>query len=557
MKVTLNNIVSGMFFLSALFFVYAFFRLGAVGFISDSEIWVVNIAKNIREEWFHSWVFTRPLFYSLLSLAVAPLNEPIAIFQAAKTYGLINASLILIFTALIAREISSPKWKLLGSSAAICFLLTNTGFLNQGYRIRSDLLACTLLLISFYLTIKFRPKHWLFRIPLWLTPLAATPKSILSILPFLSYPQSNRIRFACGISIVFLMGLTVLVYPQLVHYIGDSFSALTPQSSYLSRSTFFYFERLIEKNPIFVFLILFRTLTFFLRYQFQLYKDQAPLQLFFSVFVLLSILIAALSPEKNPFYLATMLPLAAIFVALFFEDLHFLIQYSVKEKSKAVFQKLALTCALITCLAVSTSGVRAWSGFLEDNNKLELYRSIRFLDGYLAKFPLATHYDIVGLIPNKTKIRKFAGPNDAAGNGFALQELWKTLPNLIFYVRKGTLLEPGLSKLLNEHYLAMGGGIFARWDYFGGWQKLNKKNWEKLEAQIDQSLGGVGISKDSAFHVLMKNPKGKVVIERLTKTQLKKRLQNPASTQIAGISPFETVEQQVPLILTVGFDWDQ
>lgn len=558
MKPSYKNFGGILFFVSSVVFIFLYLRLGYVGFISDSEIWSVNISKNISTEWTNSWVFTRPLFYTLLSAVVWPFSNPIEIFESAKLLFLINSLFLVVLTGLVTKELASPGWKFFSVAAAICLLLTNTGFLNQGYRIRSDLLASTIVLISLYFTIKFRPQHWYQQIPLWVTPIISTPKAILFILPFFAYPQTKRQKLVVGLALLFSAVTIVFLYPQLLRYLTETVSSGSIGGAYLSRSSFYFVERLIEKNLLFVFLFCLRFMTFYLRHYFNLFDSvtHKSNHLFFTYFTLGVVLALILAPEKNPFFLAAGLPILAAFTSFLFEDFHKIIGFNVRPESRKKFQKMALVCSFVTALAVSASGWRAWAEFMDQNNKFELYKSIQFVEQYLNKYPKARHYDVVGLVPTKTTIMKFAGPNESEGNYWTMHELRKNPPHIIFYVRKGTLLEPELSRLLKELYLPLGGGVYAKWNYFPDWTLVTRKSWNAIEQKILESYQETGAQAPNELFVLMREKNRQPFVLKTGLEELKKRMDKNRAAVLA-VTIFEPPGKNPSLLFNIGFDWNQ
>lgn len=558
MKPSYRKIGGALFFISSALFLYLHLRLGLIGFISDSEIWSVNIAKHISSEWSQSWVFTRPAFYTILSLVVWPLSNPIEIFEAAKIAFLVNSILLILLTGILAKELAASGWKLFSAATAICILVTNTGFLNQGYRIRSDLLASSIILVSLILTIRMRPNKWFQQVPLWAAAIIATPKAILFVLPFFAYPQSKKQKLVVGSFLLLASGFTFFLYPQLLRYLTETVSSGSLGGAYLSRSSFYFVEKLVEKNLLFVFLFFLRFMTFYIRNYFQLFEGekQKSNQLFFTYFTAGTLVAALLAPEKNPFFLAAGLPILATYTSFLFEDLHKIIAFQVRDSSKQKFQKMALVCSFVTALALSGSGWRAWNEYMDQNNKFELYKSIQFVEQYLNKYPKAKHYDVVGLVPTRTTIMKFAGPNESEGNYWTMHELRKNPPHLIFYVRKGALLEPELSGLLREYYLPLGGGVHAKWNYLQGWTPITKKNWANIEQKVSESFRDVGNEQVTEFFALLREKTKPTFVLRLTLDDLKKRVDKNKS-EILAVSPFEPPGKNPSLLFNIGFDWNQ
>jgi hypothetical protein len=560
LKIELRKICGSLSAVACLFFLFAFYRLALVGFISDSEIWAINLAKHIHEEWLHPWVFTRPLFYGLLALFVAPADDPITIFQYAKIFGIINATAIFVLTFAISQTLCSRRWKWVTPFIAIFLLVSNGAFLNQGYRIRSDLLASTLLLLSIYLTLKINPARWFSKVSIWLLPVLATPKALLFILPFAFFKGEKKSKLLPIYTALIAAILTIVIYPQSLKYLVSLFFERNLWGSYLSRESFYYVERAIEKNTLFFSIFLFRFLFLFLRMQSakfdsELKKEQTR---FFQFFTLGSVIILIVGPEKTPFFVAAFLPVFSIFASSIFEDMEIIASNAIVPRLRNLFEKIHLAGAAICFFSLSISAHLAWTSFLKNNNKTELYETISHLNNYLQKYPKATQYDVVGLIPNRSTIREFAGPNDPVNNKNTVDRLKVFLPHIIFYVRKGILLEPELSILLREHYNHIGSGAYAKWEYFGKWLEINAKNSKIIAEFTKQKFMEVGAEPSSSVFVMLKDKKSKIWIQESTIENLLVISKKSKGIKIAGISIFKEIESHhSPLVNTVGFDWDQ
>src|SRR5690606_37497469 len=146
---------------------------------------------NLKEEWHYPWVFLKPLFHLVLAIFEFPFWSSVKVMLAAKAAMLVNALVIFWLchrlTRTLVRSAESrhysafipeyvPPW------AALVLLLANTGFINQGYRVRADLISTTLFLFALERTIAHSSRTKKASILRFL-PLLATPKAIFQIIP--------------------------------------------------------------------------------------------------------------------------------------------------------------------------------------------------------------------------------------------------------------------------------------------------------------------------------------------------------------------------------------
>lgn len=477
-----------------------FVHLAWIGYISDSEIWSVTLAKHLREEWMHPWVFTRPEFYGVLGFFELFASSAIAIFMAAKIAALLNGLLILFFAFRLAKILATPqfpsvKWI---PWAALALLLANSGFFKQGYRIRSDLFGCSFTLFALGLTLRQHREVKASAMLSWFTPLLATPKAILQIIPFAVFPIPRKARgLALGLLILACGGLLVF-YPGGVLYF-----AVTMFGPGSTLGSFQYVSRLLASNHIFFSLLFLRFITLSLRLaDGNFYRSPEGRQhLLFAGFVLLQAVVLVFSPEKVPFFIAIYLPVASVFSALIFDDSWALIVKLAAAPRRPYYQA-ALVSGL--CLVLSFSflgGLKEAANYAKiDSAKLE-FSSIQILENYLNSFPQATYFDVVGLVPERASIRRFAGPNDPRSSEATVRWIASNPPNLIFYVEKCAFLEPGLTAILTKRYFPLRSDIFARWEYISSPITLTNLSKAELHLRIQGLAHELG--KDSVENVSM------------------------------------------------------
>jgi hypothetical protein len=553
-----------VFFLGALSAVAlgGFAYLGWIGYIADSEIWSVTIAKHFAEEWLHPWVFTRPLFYGTLALAEAPFAKAVPIFLAARAACLLNALLIMALTFTVAKALSrkqSRKWAI-APWLALFLLLVNTGFLNQGYRIRSDLFTCCLVLLALRMTANENTTPRL-KAFWWCVPLLATPKSVLQILPALAYMKTPRARtFAVQVFLGAFL-LLVVVYPRGLEYFISTFTDPELNRSFFSPERFFYMSRVLEQNKIFSVLAILRAFTFLWRKAVGAFESSTEnrRQTNFAAFITLSVLVMILTPEKVPFFIAAFIPLVCIFISFLYEDLYALLPKLIPASRSRFYLRASLITILTIACSLSLNAGKHWVKFKDSDNSSAQLSAIRILESLLEEFPGATYFDVIGLVPQRATFREFAGPNDPDTNKNTIRVLKGGLPNLIFYVRKLFFLEPEMRKIITDNYFEISSLIYARWDRLDKPASLKSHDSrEKIRQALEKSAAAVGRPDLSTFSVLLSGSPGK---KPWHVEILKDDLFNPRKTSknftVLAVSPFIQMKSWPGFLPSlIRFDWD-
>ncbi len=551
----LGYILKFFFLVLALAFLGFFLKLGINGYISDSEIWSVTLAKH-WEEWRHSWVFTRPLFYGVLSLAEWPFSDAISIFMAAKIVGIVNGLLIVWLTFRLARTISdsgSPVQKIV-PWVAIVFLLSNSGFLNQGYRIRSDLFACTLLLFVLERSLQPGRKYTIKNNLWWFLPVLATPKALISILPFAAFPMSKKAKTAVG-AVAFLgIFVLMLVYPQGLTYFGETVIPSKEKIGLLAPERFLYLQRLFEKNYLFFSLLFVRTITLFTRRS----SEERRSQKNFNVFVAISAVIVLLYPDKPPFFLASFLPIFSVFAALLCEDIWLALEREIPQNRKKFYRYLYVSSLIFLGLALGVNGKRHIEIFSVANNSKAEFNSIKIIEKYLNDYPAATYYDVVGIIPQRATHRFFVGPHDPVTNSYTMYELKANPPHLLFYVQKLSFLEPDIKDLIESQYYPLGSNIYARWFFLEKPMKLANKAGTRLQEELQKVANVVGLSSLPSFSALVVAKKNaKPIRIQGTEAELMGWIQKNKGAELLALSPFlDFIDKPRGMNSLIRFEWN-
>lgn len=541
-----------------------FIHLGLNHYISDSEIWSVTLGRNLIEDWSRPWVLSRPFFYGLIGLFVSFADRATAIFELAQIAGTAWGIAIIFLTFLIAKAAAQPQRPAANFVPwlAVFALLSNTAFLNQGFRIRSDLLAAALSLFALlnFIRVERGLSGRLYR-RLWLLPLLATPKAILLIAPsvvFITRPDLKTSKRWLTIFGFAALVLFPIYFPSLRYFI-DSFG--TPQGTsesveYFSCKRFYFVIRALKMNWLFFLLFAARAFTVLVR------LGEEPGEKKLILFACLQTVLLLLAPEKYPFLIAAVLPTLAIQIGLFVQDIW---RFS-QVRSAAV--RFAVWFVALGMVGVVFANATAWAKICrdEDGNGEQL-AMIEALDHWMDGYPQAVYFDGIGILPNRAKIRKFLGPTDPLATQGALEYVLGRStndstgqkvppPDLIFLTAKLRHLEPDMSLLLEKEYTDLGSGVFARWEPLpeGGLK------CDRIGGELDRILKIHGLSSSTAMErrvrFLLREPQGAAETHDLSVDQLCDKASALGGRTIEKISVFTPPEKLPAGLMPVLFRFD-
>lgn len=547
--------------LATSFLIYAFINLAWNGFIADSEIWSVTVGKNFGEEWYQPWVFSRLFFYGPLALVTAPFSTATSIFHAAKVLMVINGLFILFFAYRLARRICRAEGiGIVTPWLAVILILANTGFLNQGYRIRSDLISCTFVLLALEITFRAKGRLSGAQLLYWVLPFLATPKAAIHVFPAIGLVENQKDRRR--ILLIFFVGFfaTILVYPSAIPFFLNTYTDPEAGTGFFSPERFVYLGRIISNNGVIVCLFAFRFVTWFIRLRIGAFESerQQAIQRGFGYFVLGSMAVLILSPEKVPFFVASFLPVFSVFASLLVDDILAILD----KESPAARRRSQLLLLLVSIhVMVSAITVRAglnWIAFRENNGSHIQLTLAQIIEAYLNKYPKATYYDVVGMVPQKATIRLFAGPNDPVNNHnsfLALEDFYR--PDLVFQVRKMRYLQPGIGKMLDRDYFTIGSNAHARWHRFPEPLKLPLKSRQDLAEVMDFMKNWSGAPFLPEFTVLIETKGRPNRTLQISEADLLSAKKMGARSRLLAVSPFIQIDRLTDMLpVVIRFDWD-
>lgn len=427
---------------------FAFFLQAPRGFFADSEIWSIGIARNFSDEIFHPWVLTRIFFYLPLALVESAFREPSMVVLAARALMAINGLLIIGLTFRAIRRIHSfalAPW--IGS----LFLVTTPLFFYQGYRVRSDLVATTLILAFGFGSFATSWRKYA------ILSLLATPKAVISLIPtiaFIRFRPSRRWVWI-GLAILLLGLISFPLYRDSLNFFINSFAGSDIVPSYFSRRRFFYVTDSIRRAvPLFI-LVAARVITLSSRVFTADPARPSPAmygapRAWLRYFFILSATVL-IFPEKLPYFLASILPFYIIFSMGIFDDI------------RSISTKKTMCWATLVLFSWATWNLWGESKRHSDqSSNHEQLQVMEYLNSMLADYPAATYFDGINMLPLRPNLRSFVGPGQPLGNAAAMGKLKKELPDFVFYTARLYYLEPELTLFLEVNYVDLGAGIFVK-----------------------------------------------------------------------------------------------
>lgn len=440
--VRLDRVVYLIAIFSAALLTGMFLFLAPQVFVADSEFWSVSLGYYLKEEFTHSWVYSRPLFYFLLWLSQPAYHSASESVYWARGIFSLNALVMLFLILKIMRRRSGSY---IYGVFSLVLLLGNTGFLNQGFRIRSDLLATTLALLGLY-AYQLSGQRWLISIPL-----LATPKALLHVVSLLPvYFKKNNFYKKKKTLILFLVAICLAVtfnWNSLVYFFA-SFGANSGGPGYLDLLSFSHVTNQVLRNPLFWILFCLRFYTWKKVRALKNEQERSAEDLWVkaTIYFLFSML---LFTEKVQFFIASFLPYFAMQAALLFSDL----RYLGKQKSKL---------ALVTLSCVVSLGVGVWWTLVnlrQNNNRAQL-KALDSLYAYMVSARIKSFEDFNCLLPPYCTTRKFVGPHQSRANTVNFESFKNNPTQVFYYLKKAELLEPELGFYLQENYVALGRGLY-------------------------------------------------------------------------------------------------
>lgn len=441
--------------MSTFLFVFCLTGLVLCGYVglnlfwTESEMWPAAAPRNFAISRWQEFLSVKPLFNFLMlclyKIALAIEQVP---FDVARIFMVFNLVAIIVLVICIVKKIT--KNELLAFVTATLLLLTIT-ILEQGTRIRSDLIVCSLVLWTFYLILNRGEQDLKVWIPAALS-LLVSPKAIywiIALLPF--FPNTKWILDRYGkrtiglVLSVFIIAM-ILNYDSIagvVRYYLLSFTSNGSGLSYFDPIRLVHLIGAIKKDYWFWLLVLLRL--FWVR----------SFKKFDAVFIMLLIALI-LHPERMPFFIVSIMPFLLILIVVHPSFCAFFNWLQIRRR--LVF---AFGLVLLSTFLFYRNTMRSAFLLQQHSNKTQR-QAIQLIQDYSLKEKAVTIYDPVGVIYKVPVYDWFVGPSEMHSNAIAMAELNKKKPDMILYTSRLGWLEPEIYKLLKQDYVNLGGGVYGR-----------------------------------------------------------------------------------------------
>lgn len=443
MPVKIERVVYLFSILVAVLLVGMFLCLAPQVFVADSEFWSIALGYYLKEEIFNNWVYMRPLFYFFLWLSQPPYQSATDSVLWARGLFALNALIMLfLMMQLMRRRAGSYIYGVV----AVVLLLGNTGFLNQGFRIRSDLMATTLALMGLHLYFLKSHKWYI------LSPLLATPKAIIHVVSLLRiYYNEIQIFKSWKLKTALLLVLILLVFLNWsnLYYFFETFRSSSGGPGYFDPISFTHIKNQIVRNPLFWILFFVRFYIWKKAQSGQAESNEKTTEYFWIKGTICFFIWLLLFTEKVQFFIASFLPYFAMHGAMILHDL----RYFLKEKTKAIFLFVVCSSSLIT------GGWWTLVNLNQNSNAAQL-TALDSLYSYMVSAELESFEDFNCLLPPYCAVRKFIGPHQPHANRLILESFMRNPSQVFYYLKKADLLEPQLGLFLEQNYIYLGRGLF-------------------------------------------------------------------------------------------------
>ncbi|NQY99499.1 MAG: hypothetical protein HRT45_02395 [Bdellovibrionales bacterium] len=399
-----------------------FVMLALLCFWADSEAWPVKISGlEGAERSFYDYT-VKPLFLLLLK-PIWGLSQIFAIthMDLARVLFALNGLLCIYLGQRVVKSLTAS---MLASQIYIVLLMTSTLYLERGFRVRSDHLATTLILIGLTLAlseaIRLRTKLAVL-VALVLISVGITPKSLLvwaCMLPVfwdqLRVRSLNRSELgwlvpAWAVLFVVVVSIAVLgdrTVGHLAGYARDVFYGSEGDLSPWSIARFQYVWAAAVENPVFTTLVIFNLVPSLPGVS---SGQQASGIRALRLCLWLLVGLVAVYPNRLPFFLASLLPLGLLTVVVSTDWSGLKSQYL--KPGSVGYWATASVVSLHVVLFLWTS-----QNIYFNNNNFEQRQFLSDFTGYLSSSPNKRAYDPSGLLPNSNVDHLYLGPGQNAEN---------------------------------------------------------------------------------------------------------------------------------------------
>lgn len=443
-------------------------------YLADSEIYAMNFSRySISDHYAHFALLTKPVFTVVLKALSYTNDSGWDLFVNSRlVFSLISVG-ILILTYLISLKITKNT---ASAVFAVIALISTSVFLNRGYRVRSDILACLFFLASmFFLLIAIEKRqgqsklYYGISIFFIIYSLLSTPKAVFFAFAYLVYAfrvlkskfQTTLSKSLFELPLYFIISLILsfIIYnfsgardPIIAasNYFLNSFGGPDNWTvTYFSMRSFHYLGLFLLNDYLFAGALTLSFLWFLIPSLKSVRNTNVSFQSWSMISILL-IVVFIYIPDKLPFFLASLLPIFSIQISLMFDE-------ALRFKNK-----FALSAFAVLALGFSYMTYQHQDNLLTNNNnheqKIVWYR----LNGYLSNYPDAVIYDAIGLFPYRKRIEAYPGPGMAEYKTSMINTINGTKPEFIFYTMRMYKLNDFIYPLIKKEYSQIGTQLYAK-----------------------------------------------------------------------------------------------
>ncbi len=471
--------------------VTVFFSLAWVSHWSDSELWALGLARDFFKSHQPSTDY-KILFNAVLNLSYHfPFDNRWTV-QAARTIfailGLGVVGLLSLFVYLLQKNKKAALW-------TGFLLLSSSLFLSQGFKLRSDMLACFFQILALCHYLWFRKKQkqspfdYFLNILLCVTVLLATPKGIFHLAVNISFIYSmerlsGQGRFSkdtllrivpvvIGLFGIFLAWKWEQFQTAAVFFL-QSFSASEHHPSFFSMEAFRYVGEALTQQWLMVLLLI----------QIFIVKSKRPLSpqlqsLGWASLAALTLIL--LHNDRLPFFILSLLPLPIAFIGV-----------ASAEYFQHFCERLPRPGRIGRDLIVIAATVQAFSTvynvYWAQNNQTQIQLQEQ-MQVYLRSYPETVYYDSTVVLPRDNSIFVFPAPMHFGNRQEVLGVLKRPDLGLVFFGnRLFYYLNDFYLELEEKFFIRIGKGVFAKAHVIRAQHKLSGEEWRNLckELSADQ-----------------------------------------------------------------------
>lgn len=403
---------------------------------SDSEIWAATVARDLFSR-YGTYAFSlKPLFYLplWLSFNASELLGTWPMYFARGLFAL-NSFAMSWLCFSIMRRWQTQKQDWLPWVGIVLFLSANLT-LERIFRVRSDLMAVTMILLSVYLCLRiptgspFR-KKLLTLIPAVLSLFVTLNASffLLFLAPqFVSLFHLNSSNIALKrkdlllgacVLVVLVTGVLLLNFEKSYDFVTQSLEAKSYGIAYFDLKRFEHVFRWMNKDPFFFFCIFAK-----LVHDVICLRKKRPLNSIRSWFGAWALILILIHPNRLPFFLAAVSP----FLVIWITDLP-LAQYF--EKLSERFKRIVYILMMMLAGVSSLSAFRHSQWLTQTHSNYRQLQAMLHLSHVIPKSDQLLIYDPVGILPYHSSYLWYLGPGQQQENRWILDLIGMFEPDIL------------------------------------------------------------------------------------------------------------------------------